>query len=101
MVYSPSGSSDLFFDPRLLDLQLVLGLFHLAFLFWGELIQVSSTRLNSRKAPISLFITSPSSSCHGFIRNQFNDLLPVGLLVKLLERCTGFAEVKGLNPVQA
>ena len=26
------------------------------------------------------FITSSSSSFHGFITNQFNDLLPVGLL---------------------
>ena len=47
-----------------------------------------------------MFITS-SSSFHGFIRNQFNDLLPVGLLAELVERCTGIAEVKGSNPVQA
>ena len=42
-----------------------------------------------------------SSSFHGFITNQFNDLLPVGLLAQLVERCTGIAEVKGSNPVQA
>ena len=41
------------------------------------------------------------SSFHGFITNQFNDLLPVGLLAQLVERCTGIAEVKGSNPVQA
>ena len=46
------------------------------------------------------FIT-PSSSFHGFITNQFNDLLPVGLLAHLVERCTGIAEIKGSNPVQA
>ena len=47
-----------------------------------------------------IFITS-SSSFHGFITNQFNNLLPVGLLAQLVERCTGIAEVKGSNPVQA
>ena len=36
-----------------------------------------------------------------FITHQLNDLLPVGLLVQLVARCTGIAEVKGLNPVQA
>ena len=33
--------------------------------------------------------------------NQFNSRLPVGLLTQLVERCTGIAEVKGSNPVQA
>ena len=47
-----------------------------------------------------VFIT-PSSSFHGFITNQFNYLLPVGLLAHLVERCTGIAEIKGSNPVQA
>ena len=47
-----------------------------------------------------IFITS-SSSFHGFNTNQFNNLLPVGLLAQLVERCTGIAEVKGSNPVQA
>ena len=43
-----------------------------------------------------IFIIS-SSSFHGFKTNQFNVLLPVGLV----ERCTGIAEVKGSHPVQA
>ena len=30
----------------------------------------------------------------GFITNQFNVLLPVGLLSQLIERCTVIAEVK-------
>ena len=30
----------------------------------------------------------------GFIKNQFNVLLPVGLLSQLIERCTVIAEVK-------
>ena len=47
-----------------------------------------------------IFKTS-SSSFHGFITNQFNDLLPVGLLASLVEPCTGITEVKGSNPVQA
>ena len=47
-----------------------------------------------------IFITS-SSSFHGFITKQFIDLFPVGLLAHLVERCTGIAEVKGSNPVQA
>ena len=46
-----------------------------------------------------IFITS--SSFQGFITNQFNDLLPVGVLAKLVERCTGNSEVKGSNPVEA
>ena len=34
------------------------------------------------------------------IKNHFNDLVPVGLLVKMVKRCTGIVEVKGSNPVQ-
>ena len=41
------------------------------------------------------------SSFYRFITNVFNDLLPAGLLVQLVERCPGIAEVKGSNPVQA
>ena len=48
----------------------------------------------------NIFITS-SSSFDGFITNQFNDLIPDGLLAQLVERCTGIAEVKGSNPVEA
>ena len=47
-----------------------------------------------------IFITL-SSSFHGFITHQLNDLLPVGLLAELVERCNGIAEVKGSNHVQA
>ena len=36
-----------------------------------------------------------------FIWTQFIDHLPVGLLAQLVERCTGIAEVIGLNPVRA
>ena len=35
----------------------------------------------------------------GFIWNQHNDHLPLGLLAQLVERCTGIAEVMGSNPV--
>ena len=41
------------------------------------------------------------SSLHGFIWNQHNGQLPVGLLAQLVERYTGIAEVMGSNPVQA
>ena len=37
----------------------------------------------------------------GFIWNQHNDQLPVGLLAQLFERCTSIAEIMGSNPVQA
>ena len=47
---------------------------------------------------ITSVIDAPSA---GFITNQFNDLLPVGFLAQLVERCTGITEVKGSNPVQA
>ena len=39
------------------------------------------------------------SSLHGFIWDQHNEQLPVGLSAQLVERCT--AEVIGSNPVQA
>ena len=44
------------------------------------------------KYDFHIFVTS-SSSFHGFITNQFNDLLPVGLL-----GYTDIAEVNGSNP---
>ena len=42
----------------------------------------------------------PVLSFHGFKTNQFNDLLPVGLLAQLVERCTSIIEVKSSNSVQ-
>ena len=45
--------------------------------------------------------TVVDSSLHGFIWNQHNDLLPVGLLAQLVELCTGIVEVMSSNPVQA
>ena len=41
------------------------------------------------------------SSLHGFIWDQHNEQLPVGLSAQLVERCTGIAEVIGSNLVQA
>ena len=41
------------------------------------------------------------SSFHGFIMNQFNNVLAVGLLAQLTERCTGIAKAKGSSLVQA
>ena len=42
------------------------------------------------------------SVAHGFWKNQIKDQLPVGLLARMVERCTGIAEVKrSLNSVQA
>ena len=40
------------------------------------------------------------SSLHGFIWNQHNNRLPVGLLAQLVERCTSVAKVRGSNLVQ-
>ena len=37
-------------------------------------------------------LISSSSSFQGFITNQQNVLLPVGLLARLVERCTGIAQ---------
>ena len=45
--------------------------------------------------------TAVYSPPHGFICNQHNDQLPVGMLDQLVERCTGIVEVMGSNPVQA
>ena len=47
---------------------------------------------------IFTFVYSP---LHGYIWYQHNDQLPVGLLARLIEHCTGIAEVMGSNPVQA
>ena len=41
------------------------------------------------------------SPLHGFIWNQNDSQLPVGLLAQLVERCIGIVEVMGSNPVQA
>ena len=40
------------------------------------------------------------SPLQGFIWNQHNDQLPVGLLAQLVEHCTGITEIMGSNPVQ-
>ena len=47
--------------------------------------------------PIFTVVYSP---LHGFIWNQRNDQLPVGLLAQLVEHWNGIAEVMGSNPVQ-
>ena len=47
-----------------------------------------------------IFITS-SSSFHGFITNQFNDLLPVGLVAQLIRALHRYRTGQGSNPVQA
>ena len=41
------------------------------------------------------------SSLHGFIWNQRNDQLPVGMLAQSIEHFTGITEVIGSNPIQA
>ena len=38
------------------------------------------------------------SQFHGFIWNQYNDQLTIGLLAPLIERCIGIAEFMGSNP---
>ena len=55
---------------------------------------------SSENSDFHIFLTV-YSSLHGFIWNQHNDQLPVGLLAQLVERCTGIAEVMGSNPVRA
>ena len=47
---------------------------------------------------IFTFVYSP---LHGYIWYQHDDQLPVGLLARLVEHCTGIARVMGSNPVQA
>ena len=42
--------------------------------------------------------TAVYSPLHGFIWNQHSDQLPVGLLVQLVEYCTGITEVMGSSP---
>ena len=47
------------------------------------------------------FMTCIHTPLHGFIWNQHNDQLSVGLLAQLVEHCTGIAKVMGSNPVRA
>ena len=65
---------------------------------WIAFIFVSSTAVRIYDFHIFTVIYSPVG---GFICNQNNDQLPVGLLTQLVERCTGIAEVMGSNPVWA
>ena len=48
-----------------------------------------------------LNLNEVETSLHGFIWNQHDGQLPVGLLAQLIECCTGIAEVIGSNTVQA
>ena len=41
------------------------------------------------------------STIYGYITNTQHDQLPVGLIARLVDNCTGIAEVMGSNPVQA
>ena len=41
------------------------------------------------------------SSFHGFITNQHDNYLTVGLLAQLVEHCTGNGEVMVSNPIEA
>ena len=50
---------------------------------------------------ILILFTDVYSPLNGFLTNQHNDQLPVGLLAQLIEHCIGIAEVMGSNPVQA
>ena len=61
-------------------------------------ISVSSTAVHIYDFHLVTVIYSP---IQGFIWNQHNDQLPVGLFTQLVEHCTGIAEVMGSNPVQA
>ena len=55
-----------------------------------------------RSSNIWIFIYSLSSCLlNGYIMNSHYDQLPVGLIAQLVEHCTGIAEVKGSNLVQA
>ena len=47
------------------------------------------------------FMTCIHTPLHGFIWNQHNDQLSVGLLAQLVEHCISITEVMGLNLVQA
>ena len=49
----------------------------------------------------SYIFTIVYTSLHGFIWDQHNDQLPVGLLAQLSTHCTGIAEIMGSTPVEA
>ena len=48
-----------------------------------------------------LIFSTSSSSFHEFLTKKLNELLPIGLLAQLEERCDGIAVVKGSTPLQA
>ena len=64
-----------------------------------EIFAVMNTTLTVRIYYFHI-LTVIYSPLHGFIWNQF-DQLPIGLLARVVEYCTGIAEVIGSNPVQA
>ena len=73
-----------------------------------KLLKLSWTTLNCISSPTEIKLgtiythfTFVYSLLHGFIWNQHNDQLPVGLLARLVGQCTGNEEVMGSNPVQA
>ena len=67
--------------------------------FLGLIVTAAEVvHITARITFIHVFIRS-SNITHGFIWNQHNDPLPVGLLAQLVERCPGIAEVMGSNPV--
>ena len=59
------------------------------------IITVMNATLEVVKRLSHLFIT------YGYITNQQNSRLPVGLLAQLVEHCTCIAKVVSSNPVQA
>ena len=64
-------------------------------------VHFSSVSLSAVHVRDFHIFTDIYSSLHGFIWNQHNDHLPVGMLALLVEHCTGIARVMGPNPVQA
>ena len=57
--------------------------------------------VNVLKHTCELKFTVIDSSLRGFITNQHNDQLTVGLLAQLVENCSSITEVMGSDSLQA
>ena len=73
-----------------------MGLEPMTPVFWSSGLP---TELSSHPGASQYGMARSSSTV--IIMNSHSDHLPDGLITQLVEHCTGNAEVKGSNPVQA
>ena len=66
-----------------------------------SVVTLATRREKPRKRFDQHTLTGPFTKAETTLLRSTNEQLPAGVLAQLVERCTGIAEVKGSNPVQA